>query len=104
MHKSRIIFWQNTIYRGWWMHIKKNTWSSNKFDVELTNMPMVSETTRLKLLMNLDDNSLSEKLEPLLTKHQFTVKPHWYDNEDWDKAEELARQYIDLHFGDAPSY
>ena len=36
-------------------------------------------------------------------EYEFTVSPHWFVNEDWEKAGQLAQQYIDENYGDAPT-
>lgn len=64
-------------YRNWDVHISRH-WSGHKFKVYIT--PIV----------------------PSPIEYNFMVRPHWYVNEDWDKAKQLAMKYIDENFGDAP--
>jgi hypothetical protein len=59
------------VYKNWVGHISKN-WAGHKFDIHVLHVH--SDKTC-----------------------DFTVKPHWYVNEDWDKALEMAKEYIDLY-------
>ena len=73
MHKTTIVWFSTFIYKQFVGSISKDNWSGgNKFNVKIT-----------------DTNNLKE--------YEFKVKPHWYVNEDYDKAIELAKEYIDKY-------
>ena len=61
------------IYKQFVGSLSQNFWSGNKFNVSIT-----------------DTNTLKE--------YKFYVKPHWYANEDYNKALEMAKEYIDKNF------
>lgn len=88
MIKTRIIYWVNFSYRGWYGKIEKS-WSG-KFNVYITSAPQ-PVINNIRVIM-VDSHSC---------EYAFQVKTHWYANEDWNKAEQMAKQYIDAHFGDA---
>lgn len=68
--RTNITLGTSFIYRGWIGHISKH-WSGNKFKVSITSISR----------------------SPI--EYEFTVSPHWFVNEDWEKAGQLAQQYID---------
>ena len=76
--RTNITLGTSFIYRGWIGHISKH-WSGNKFKVSITSISR----------------------SPI--EYEFKVSPHWFVNEDWEKAGQLAQQYIDENYGDAPT-
>lgn len=75
-----IIMGSSFVYRGWVGSMSKNL--SGKYVIKLMAVDLQSQS---------------------VIEHTFKVSPHWYDNEDWEKAGRMAQQYIDTHIGDAPS-
>lgn len=69
--KMNITLGVNFIHKSWIGYIKKH-WAGHKFNVSIMHIHTKKEV-------------------------EFTVKPHWYVNEDWDKAIKMAKEYIDIN-------
>lgn len=69
--KMNITLGVNFIYKSWTGYINKH-WAGHKFNVSIMNIYTFENV-------------------------EFTVKPHWYVNEDWDRALKMAKEYIDIN-------